>query len=68
MEIGLIDRMRRGISDKEFYPLKEVVCIDMKKNNLENLFKALKEERNIVKVDPSVAERSKKAISRMFEL
>lgn len=67
-EIGLIDRMRREISDKEFYPLKEVVCTNMKKNNLENLFKALKEERNIVKVDPSVAERSKKAILRMFEL
>ncbi len=67
-EIGLIERMRREIDGKEFYPLREVVCRDMKKNTLERLFNALLNETNVVNVEKEIAGRAEKAIRRMVEL
>ncbi len=67
-EIGLIERMRREIDGKEFYPLREVVCRDMKKNTVEKLFEALLKETNVVNVGREVARRARRAIKRMMEL
>ncbi len=67
-EIGLIERMKREIKDKQFYPLRRSICVEMKLNNLENVYSALKEEKHEVRLDGEIAERAKKAVKRMFEV
>ena len=67
-EIGLIERMKREIKDKQFYPLRRSVCVEMKLNTLENVYLALKEEKHEVRLDGEIAERAKKAVKRMFEV
>ncbi len=67
-EIGLVERMRREIDGKEFHPLKEVVCGDMKKNTIEKLFEVLLKETNVVNVEREVARKAGRAIRRMMEL
>ncbi len=65
-EIGLIERLKREIPEKEFVPLRVIVCDAMKKNNLENLFLALKNGANVVKLPEEVIERAKVPIKRMM--
>ncbi len=65
-EIGLIERMRaEGINA---VPLRRSVCIEMKLNTLEGVYKALLEEKNVVKVDETTASRARKAIEEMFRV
>ncbi|MEM3723818.1 MAG: quinolinate synthase NadA, partial [Candidatus Hadarchaeales archaeon] len=68
-EIGLLHRLRKENPGKEFIPAhREPICIQMKKNTLEKVYRCLAEERTVVRVEPEVAERARKAINRMFEL
>ncbi len=68
-EIGLIDQLRSELPDKKFYPLRnDAVCIQMKKNTIYNLYSALKNETNIVKVPEDIAKGARRAIKRMLEL
>jgi len=67
-EIGLIERMRREIEGKEFFPLRHATCIEMKLNTLDKVYDVLLNEKNVVRIDEEVAERAKKAIERMLEV
>ncbi|MCP8304873.1 MAG: quinolinate synthase NadA [archaeon] len=68
-EIGLIYRMKKEYPDKEIYPLnKYAVCNTMKLNTLPKAYKALKEERPIVRVPEEIAVKAKRAIDRMLEI
>ncbi len=67
-EIGLVDRMKRDMPQKEFIPLKEVVCKEMKKNNLNKILEALENEGFEVKVPQKTAERALKSVKRMLDV
>ncbi len=68
-ETGLVQRLNREFSDKEFIPLLEdAVCEGMKKHDLEKIYKSLKDEKYEVEVPPEIAERAKKSTEKMLEL
>ncbi len=67
-EIGLVERMRAEVEGKKFYPLRKSVCIEMKLNDLQGVYTALKEEKNVVRVDEDTAKRARKAIKKMLEV
>jgi len=68
-EIGLVERMRKEIPNKEFIPAKtDAICKQMKLHTLEKVYEVLKKEDKVVKVPEDIAERAKKAIIKMMEL
>ncbi len=68
-EVGMVERLRREFPRKEFIPaLDNAVCQQMKKHTLQNLYEALRDEKNVVTVPESIAGRARKAIERMLEL
>ncbi|MCD6248014.1 MAG: quinolinate synthase NadA [Hadesarchaea archaeon] len=68
-EIGLVERLRREIPDKEFIPaLNSAVCKDMKKHTLEKVYVALRDKKYVVRVSPKVAERALEAVQRMLKI
>lgn len=68
-EMGLIERARREIPGKEFYPLStNAICIQQKKHTLEKVLKALRDEEPEVNVDKKVAEKARNAILKMIEV
>lgn len=68
-EIGLVERLRREFPEKEFIPaLETAVCEQMKKHNLQKLYKALRDMRHVVKVPSNIATRARAATERMLEI
>jgi quinolinate synthase len=68
-ELGLVERMRREIPGKTFIPAKErAECSAMKRINLENTLKALRDEAPVVKVPEEIAERARAPIERMLAM
>ena len=70
-ENGMLHRLQTECPSKKVYPVSSyVICPNMKMNTLKNLEKVLKEknEENMVKIDPRIAEKAKRAIDNMFEL
>lgn len=67
-EIGLIERMKRDFHGKEFIPLKEVVCEEMKMNTLRKTLETLRNEEHEVKVPEATAERAIKSVKRMLDV
>lgn len=68
-EVGLLHRLRKENPGKSFYPvLDKAVCITMKRNTWENFMLALKEKKNVVRVEPEIAERARRALDRMLEM
>lgn len=66
-EVGLVHRL--SSLGFEAYPASPyAVCPDMKKITLEGVARAVLEGREVVRVDPVVAERARRAIERAFEL
>jgi quinolinate synthase len=66
-EVGLLHRLAKlGV---EAYPASPyAVCPDMKKITLESIARSVLEGRDVVRVDPRVAERARRAVERAFEL
>lgn len=65
-EEGLIYRLRKENPKKEFYSLGNAkICIDMKKINLENLYRAIEWEDYPIEIDSNILDRAKMAIERM---
>ncbi len=66
-EVGLLYRLSKlGV---EAYPASPyAVCPDMKKITLESIARAILESREVVRVDPRVAEKARRAVERTFEL
>lgn len=68
-EDGLLHRLRKENPGKQFilaYP--EAICPNMKLNTLDRLYQSLKEEKYVVTVPESIAEKARRALERMFEL
>jgi len=68
-EIGLINRLRKEIPEKTFFPLSPVaICGPQKENTLEGVLMCLEKENPEIKLPADVLEKAKKPIERMLEL
>lgn len=68
-EQGVVDRLKRDLSDKEIIPIKDnVVCPNMKMTSLEDILEVLETEKNEINVDADIAEKAVKCIDRMLEV
>lgn len=71
-ETGILYEMKKQNPDKTFYTLYngalEHDCHNMKKNNLENVYKALLNESPELTMDPELMEKSLVPIQRMLDL
>lgn len=68
-EQGVVDRLKRDLSDKEIIPVKDnVVCPNMKMTSLEDILEVLETEKNEINVDADIAEKAVKCIGRMLEV
>ncbi|MBD8964206.1 quinolinate synthase NadA [bacterium] len=68
-EQGVVDRLKRDLSDKEIIPVKDnVVCPNMKMTSLEDILEVLETEKNEINVDADIAEKAVKCIDRMLEV
>ena len=66
-EIGIIHRLRKENSGKEFYPLAPSPrCMDMKKISLESILKVLENMNNAVELPQAIIERARQPIDRMI--
>ncbi|MFQ5887262.1 MAG: quinolinate synthase NadA, partial [Candidatus Hydrothermarchaeales archaeon] len=68
-EEGIIHRMKKEAPAKVFIPaLEDSICVNMKMHTMEKVLKELKERKNVVTVDPTIAERATASLERMLEL
>lgn len=68
-EKGVVDRLQRDCKDKEFTLIKDnIVCPNMKRNSLEDIYNVLKNETNEITVDEEMAKKALKCIDRMLEV
>jgi quinolinate synthase len=68
-EEGLLHRLRKDNPEKEFVlAYEEAVCPNMKLNTLDRLYTALKEEKYVITVPESIANRARKALEKMLAL
>lgn len=68
-ENGLLHRLRNENPEKTFIPVStDLICPNMKKNTLENLAAALRENRHRVTVPEEIATRARKAIEAMLAI
>jgi quinolinate synthase len=68
-EEGLLHRLRKDNPEKEFVLAYEgAVCPNMKLNTLDRLYTALKEEKYVITVPESIANRARKALEKMLAL
>lgn len=68
-EQGVVDRLKRDLSDKEIIQVKDnVVCPNMKMTSLEDILEVLETEKNEINVDADIAEKAVKCIDRMLEV
>lgn len=67
-EQGVVDTLKQILPGKEFFMLDDqMVCKNMKKTTLEDVYNVLNEEIGEILVDPIVAENATKAIAKMIE-
>ncbi|RAI10193.1 MAG: quinolinate synthase [Candidatus Melainabacteria bacterium] len=68
-EKGVVDRLQRDCKDKEFILIKDnIICPNMKRNSLEDIYNVLKNETNEITVDEEMAKKALKCIDRMLEV
>lgn len=68
-EMGILHRLRKQNPDKNYYLLSpSLVCYNMKKTSLEDVYKALKDEKNEINVDKEVMDKAHKSLERMLRL
>ena len=72
-EKGVVDRLNRDSKNenwgKEFILINEnIICPDMKKTTLENIYKTLLNEENEIKLDETVSQKARECIEKMFTL
>jgi quinolinate synthase len=69
-ECGMLERMAKDFTNKEFFLLKEeITCFEMKKNSLsqiKHLLERLDDEKFEVKVPPKIAQKALKPINMML--
>ena len=67
-EEGLVYRLSKCYPEKQFYPIENAVCKDMKKISLKEVYLSLRDERYVVKVDEQIAVKAKHALEKMLEM
>jgi len=68
-EVGMVDRLKREFPRKEFIPaLETAICEQMKEHTLEKVYLALRDKKNVVRVEQEIAERALVTIERMLEI
>jgi quinolinate synthase len=68
-EIGLLHKLKMVSPHIEYItPSDSFICPNMKKINLDALYRSLLAEKTIVSVEPAVRERAGRALERMLEL
>lgn len=67
-EKGILHRLQKENPEKEFFPIGDLVCEDMKKITLEKLRDALEKMQYEVVVPDEIAKRARKAIERMLSV
>ena len=72
-EKGVCDRLNRDSKlnnwNKEFVLINEnIVCPNMKRNNLSNIYQTLLGEKNEITIDETVSKKAKECIEKMFTI
>lgn len=65
-EEGIAYRLRRENPDKQFYPLVDVLCPNMKKTTAEKVVASLEHLQFEIEVEPEIAARARTAVERML--
>ena len=66
-ETGMAERLKIEVPNKKFYT-PGLVCIQQKKNNLQNIYECLKNETNEINVGKRVRIKAKMALDRMLKI
>ncbi|MBE7706624.1 MAG: quinolinate synthase NadA [Cyanobacteria bacterium SIG30] len=68
-EKGVVDRLKRDYKDKNINLIQDnVICPDMKKIHLEDIYNSLKDENYEIKVDEKIAQKAIKTIEKMIKI
>lgn len=68
-EKGVVDRLKRDYTDKEFMLIKEnIICPNMKWHNLIDIYNALEKEEHEITVDKDIAAKALKCINKMLDV
>ena len=68
-EKGVVERLKRDCPEKEFILIKDnVVCPNMKRNSLEDIYHVLLNETNEITIDKEIAEKAVCCINKMLEV
>lgn len=68
-ELGVVERLKRDVPDKEFILISpKAVCQNMKWHHLDDILNALKYEQYEINVDEQIAKKAFKCINRMLEV
>lgn len=68
-ELGVVERLKRDLKDKEFILVSsKAVCPNMKWNHLEDILNSLKYEQYEINVDEQIAKKAITCIDRMLEV
>lgn len=68
-EVGLLRQLEAKYPEKNFAALSEkAICVNMKKNTLEDVLDSLENETDEIIIDAEIAERALKSIDAMLEL
>ncbi len=66
-EIGLLYPLKKQNPNKEFYAASpEMICDNMKKTTLDEVLKALENERPVIEVEEAIRTKALKAVERMM--
>jgi quinolinate synthase len=68
-EMGVLHELGKRNPGKKFYLLSQgLVCPNMKKTTLKDVYEALEKMQHRIEVEPSIREKARKALERMLEL
>ncbi|MBS4537624.1 quinolinate synthase NadA [Clostridium sp. D2Q-11] len=68
-EMGVLHKLEKENPDKKFYLLSPgLICTNMKKTSLEDVYNALKEEKNSVLIEEDIRKKALKPLNRMLSL
>ena len=68
-EMGILHVLEQQNPDKEFYLMSpKLVCRNMKKTKIEDVYYALKEEKHVITLEEDILIKAKKSLDRMLEL
>ena len=67
-EVGMINMLNRESPENQYFSTGKEICHNMKKNTLEKVYNALKENKYVIHVPKEIRDNAKKALERMMEI